>query len=60
MGRNFCTFYNSKHENISKIVEFCFYMPVSNDPTERIFSWMNNLWSFEKIQLSVETLKALL
>ena len=34
-------------------------MPVSNVPTEGIFSWMNNLWSFET-QLSAETLKTLL
>ena len=51
---------NIPHGNIGKIVEFCLCLLASNAPTERIFSWMNNLCSFEKTQLSVETLKTLL
>ena len=42
------------HGNICKIIEYSFWLPASNAPTERIFSWLNNLLSCEKTQLSLE------
>lgn len=35
-------------------------MPATNAPVERIFSLMNNLWTAEKTQLQVSSLKAML
>ena len=41
-------------KNLLKIVEYIFSLPGSNPPVERVFSIMNNIWSTEKSQLSVE------
>lgn len=46
--------------NLKKIVEFALCLPGTNAPTERIFSMVNKLWTTEKTQLTVETLKAIL
>ena len=35
-------------------------LPGTNAPTERLFSVMNNIWTAEKTQLNVSTLKAIL
>ena len=47
-------------KNIGKIVEYCLCLPGTNAPAERVFSLMNNMWSTDKTQLQVETLKCLL
>ena len=47
-------------QNIKKLVEFALCLPGTNAATERVFSTMNKLWTSEKSQLSVETLKAIL
>ncbi|XP_051167012.1 uncharacterized protein LOC127285186 [Leptopilina boulardi] len=43
--------------NIVKLVEYCLCLPGTNAPTERVFSGINQIWTSEKSQLSVETLK---
>lgn len=46
--------------NILKIVEFSMCLPASNAPSERVFSLMNDMWTSEKTQMMVETIKAML
>lgn len=46
--------------NFSKVVEFGLSLPGTNAPVERVFASMNKIWTSEKTQLKVETLKALL
>lgn len=56
-------FFKEQHipfRNILKAVEFSLCLPGTNAPTERTFSVMNNIWTNEKSQLGVETLKAML
>lgn len=43
-----------------KVVEFSLCLPGSNAPTERVFSILNNIWTSEKAQLKVNTLKSIL
>jgi len=43
---------------VKEIVEFSLCLPGTNASVERCFSIMNDVWSSEKMQLSVETLKA--
>lgn len=42
------------------IVQFALCLPGTNAVTERVFSVVNKIWTSEKTQLSVETLKAML
>ncbi|KAL4131754.1 hypothetical protein QTP88_009023 [Uroleucon formosanum] len=51
---------NLNHTIFQKIVEYVLCMPATNAPVERIFSLMNNLWTAEKTQLQVSSLKAML
>ncbi|XP_055524117.1 uncharacterized protein LOC129717880 isoform X1 [Wyeomyia smithii] len=51
---------NIPFNNLKKIVEFALCLPGTNAVTERIFSVVNKIWTTEKTQLSVETLKAML
>ncbi|KAK4886708.1 hypothetical protein RN001_002979 [Aquatica leii] len=47
-------------DNLLKIVEFSLCLPGTNAPVERVFSLMNKVWTSEKTQLSVTTLKSIL
>ena len=47
-------------KQIIKLIEYIFCLPGTNASTERVFSQMNNLWTEEKTQLRVSTLKSLL
>lgn len=58
--RHFPKKYNIPFENILQIVEFALCLPAINAPTERIFSLVNKLWTYEKSQFIVETIKAIL
>lgn len=49
-----------QYENLCKVIEFFLCLPGSNAPTERSFSIMNKVWSKEKTQLQVDTLKSLM
>jgi len=51
---------NISYNNVFKIIEFCICLPGSNAPVERVFSIMANIWTKEKSQLSIETLRSLL
>ncbi|KAF2905628.1 hypothetical protein ILUMI_00548 [Ignelater luminosus] len=42
------------------LLEFALCLPATNAPTERVFSIINNVWTPEKSQLTVETLKAMI
>lgn len=56
-------FFNEKmiqFENISKIVEFCLCLPGSNAPIERVFSILNNVWTNEKNNMKIETIRSIL
>lgn len=46
-------------ENILKLVEFGLSLPGTNAPTERVFSLVNDIWSSDKTQLNVDTLKCM-
>ena len=46
--------------NASELVQFVRCLPGTNAATERAFSHMNKIWTSEKTQLKVPTLKALL
>ncbi|KAF2886470.1 hypothetical protein ILUMI_19703 [Ignelater luminosus] len=48
------------YPQILQLVEFALCLPASNAPTERVFSIINNIWTSEKSQLTVETLKAMI
>lgn len=52
--------HNIGYTNILKLVEFCFCLPGTNAPTERVFSLMNDMWTSEKTQLAIDTLSAVL
>ncbi|ODM92686.1 putative zinc finger protein [Orchesella cincta] len=45
---------------LESIVEFSLCLPGTNASVERSFSILNNIWSSEKSQLSLETLKGLM
>lgn len=49
-----------RHQHISAIVQYILSLPGTNAAVERIFSQMNKIWTSEKTQLKVSTLKALL
>jgi hypothetical protein len=51
---------NEPYSIVLKWVEFVLCVPGTNARTERVFSLMNSLWTSQKTQLSVETLKAVL
>ena len=48
------------HDHMSKIIQFILCLSGTNSSVERVFSQMNKLWTSEKSQLQVLTLKALL
>jgi hypothetical protein len=47
------------YTNVSKIVQFGLCLPGTNAPTERVFTMVNKLWTTEKTQLCVDTVKAM-
>lgn len=47
-------------QQFSNIVEYILCLPGSTAPVERIFSIMNSMWTKEKSNLNVETMKAML
>ena len=40
-----------------KVFEYLLCIPGSNTPVERLFSIMNKIWTTEKSQLGLDTLK---
>lgn len=44
--------------SLQKIIEYSLCLPGTNAPTERQFSLINNYWTTEKSQMSIDTLKA--
>lgn len=46
--------------NMRALIEYCMCLPGTNAPVERVFSLMNKVWTAEKTQLQVATLKAML
>ena len=48
------------HQELVKLIQYIFCLPGTNAPTERVFSQMNKIWTADKTQLSVSTLKSLL
>lgn len=57
---NFFMQNNHQYKNILLLVEFSQCLPGTNAQVERVFSHMNNIWTSEKTQLKVETLKSLI
>lgn len=47
-------------DNVKLMAEFTLCLPGTNAPTERVFSLINNIWTPDKSQLKVETLKHML
>lgn len=45
---------------MSNLIQNILCLPGSNASTERVFSQMNKIWTKEKSQLKIETLKAIL
>jgi hypothetical protein len=48
------------HDLMSNLIQYILCLPGSNASTERVFSQMNKIWTKEKSQLKIETLKAIL
>lgn len=48
------------HDLMSNLIQYVLCLPGSNASTERLFSQMNKIWTKEKSQLKIETLKAIL
>ena len=48
------------HKQMAKVIQYIFCLPGTNASTERVFSQMNKIWTIDKSQLNVSTLKALL
>ena len=51
---------NIPYQNIMKIVEYAVSLPGTNVATERVFSSINKIWTTEKMQLNIKTLKSIL
>ena len=47
-------------QHLIKLIEYIFCLPGTNASTERVFSQMNNIWTEEKTQLKVSTLRSLM
>ena len=47
-------------QKLAKLIQYIFCLPGTNAPTERVFSQINKIWTADKTQLSVSTLKSLL
>ena len=62
MDRNFQNVQDSENTipNLSKLVEFGFYLPGTSTKVERIFSVIFNTWTAEKGQMTLATLEAIL
>ena len=62
MGGNIHLFLGEifKSSETYKIIQYIFCLPGTNASTERVFSQMNKIWTADKTQLSVSTLKSLL
>lgn len=48
------------YKNVGKLVEYGLCLPGTNAATERAFTFMNSMWTNDKTQLHVETLKCML
>ena len=48
------------HQKLAKLIQYIFCLPGTNASSERVFSQMNKIWTADKTQLSVSTLKSLL
>lgn len=48
------------YKNVLKIVEYALSLPGTNATAERLFSTANKVWTSDKSQLSIETMKAIL
>jgi hypothetical protein len=46
--------------NVLKLADFLFCLPGTNAAIERVFFLMNSIWTGDKTQLGVHTLKAVL
>lgn len=51
---------NIPYKNLLFLVERLLCLPGTNAPVERLFSVMNKIWTSEKNQLQISTLKAML
>lgn len=51
---------NVAYTNVGKLVEYGLCLPGTNAATERVFTFMNSIWTSDKTQLQVETLKCML
>ena len=47
------------HQKLAKLIQYIFCLPGTNAPTNRVFSQMNKIWTANKTQLSVSTLKGI-
>lgn len=47
-------------KNLSSLVEFAFSLPGTSTDVERLFSIINDVWSPDKSNMSIETLEAIL
>ena len=48
---------NIPYQNIFKIVEYALSLPGTYSATERVLSSINKIWTIEKTQLNIKTLK---
>lgn len=51
---------NIFYQNILKIVEYALSLSATNAATERVFSSINKIWTTEKTQFNIKTLKSIL
>lgn len=51
---------NVPYNHIIKIISYIFCLPGTSAPVERVFSLINDIWTSDKTQLSVQTLRDLL
>lgn len=57
---NFCVKNKLNYYNTLLLVEFALCLPGTNAELERVFSIINNIWTAEKSQLKVDTLKSMI
>lgn len=51
---------NNEYAETAKLMEYILCLPGTTASVERVFSSVNNVWTPEKTQLSIETLKSIL